>query len=582
MSHQSDLTNFIGAFVDELSKSGIKKVVVSPGSRSTPIAMLVKEHPHLETIVHIDERSAAFFALGIAKSTNEPVAILCTSGTAAANYFPAIAEAYYSRVPLLAITADRPHELRDVGAPQTMDQVNLYGKHVKWFVDMPLPEGSEEMARYAREICSRAIYTAKTRPFGPVHINFPLREPLIPDLKDPMKYSAGLKKRVQLSVGEKICGDEHFQMFAKEMPEKGVIVCGPMELSDEKFRKAIIRVAEVYGYPILADPLSNLRSGTREKEEIIDTYDAFLRVDHARQLLKPEVIIRFGAMPVSKSLLFYLQDHRDVPQYVIDGGQGWRDPAGSATQMIYCDEASFCLMLLKHHSNGSKRKTDWQRFWIEINNRVKKQLASITIEDLSEGKIAFYLNQLLPDQASLMVGNSMPIRDVDMYFHRTDQSIELLGNRGLNGIDGIVSTALGVSLSAKHPYLLIGDLSFYHDLNGLLLAKLYGLKLTIILLNNNGGGIFSMLPQAKEPAHFESLFGTPIHLTFEYGVRLYDGEYEKVESWSDFLEAMERAKKNEGLTVIEVFTNRKKNAELRRKMQEMISREIENWIELGK
>ncbi|WAA10044.1 2-succinyl-5-enolpyruvyl-6-hydroxy-3-cyclohexene-1-carboxylic-acid synthase [Fervidibacillus albus] len=575
LSHQRDLTRFIGAFVDELAKSGIRKVVVSPGSRSTPIAMLLAEHPHIKTIVHIDERSAAFFALGIAKSTNEPVALLCTSGTAAANYYPAIAEAYYYRVPLLAITADRPHELRDVGAPQTMDQVDLYGKHVKWFVDMPIPESSEKMVRYVREVCSRAVYTAKARPFGPVHINFPIREPLIPDLEDPQKFSAGSRKHVPLSIGRKMGTDEMLQSFGKDWPEKGVIVCGPMEYIDENFQREIIQVAKKFGYPILADPLSNLRSGSLEKEEIIDTYDSFFRNENVRHGLKPEIVIRFGAMPVSKPLLFYLQDHQDVPQYVVDGGMGWRDPAGSASQMIYCDETAFCEMLLNSIDHSSMRPKHWLKRWVKMNNRVKKQLDVISIDDLSEGKIAHQLTELLPDQACVMVGNSMPIRDVDTYFHRTDKSIKLLGNRGLNGIDGIVSTALGASLSEEHTYLLIGDLSFYHDLNGLLAAKQYGLKLTVILINNNGGGIFSMLPQAKHPSHFESLFGTPINLSFEYATRLYGAKYEKVETWSDFSNAMEKAKTDEGLTVIEVITDRRKNAEIRRRVMEAVVQEID-------
>jgi 2-succinyl-5-enolpyruvyl-6-hydroxy-3-cyclohexene-1-carboxylate synthase len=278
MNHQESLTAYIAAFVSELVLSGISDVVVSPGSRSTPMALVMAEHPDLKVHIHVDERSAAFFGLGMAKAQNKPVAILCTSGTAAANYFPAIVEAKYSRVPLLVLTADRPHELREVGAPQAIDQLHLYGHQVKWFADMALPEKSTEMLRYARTICARAVSIATQAPAGPVHLNFPFREPLIPIMNENLfELAERPKGYVKVQNGDSTISDEELQEIARELSgkEKGIIVCG--NLADEHFSKAVTALGAQLNYPILADPLSQLRSGSHELENIIEAYDTFLR-----------------------------------------------------------------------------------------------------------------------------------------------------------------------------------------------------------------------------------------------------------------------------------------------------------------
>ncbi|HYK72135.1 MAG TPA: 2-succinyl-5-enolpyruvyl-6-hydroxy-3-cyclohexene-1-carboxylic-acid synthase, partial [Pseudoneobacillus sp.] len=296
MNHQEALTAYTAAFVSELVESGVSDVVVSPGSRSTPMAMMMAEHPTLKVHIQIDERSAGFFALGMAKATRKPVALLCTSGTAAANYFPAIIEASYSRIPLIVLTADRPHELREVGAPQAIDQIHLYGKHVKAYFEMPLPEMESSMIRYVRMTCARAVSTARCNPTGPVHMNFPFREPLIPNLEQEELFTMGERtgSYVQIDHSSWTLNKEKFKELASLLAEhrNGIIVCGPMDHED--FNSEVVQLAEKLAFPILADPLSQLRSGVHNDQFIVDGYDNFLRNEDAKKNLKPDIILRFG------------------------------------------------------------------------------------------------------------------------------------------------------------------------------------------------------------------------------------------------------------------------------------------------
>lgn len=579
MDHQENLTAYVSAFVAELVKTGVRDVVISPGSRSTPMAMVMAEHPDLRVHIHIDERSAAFFALGIAKSLRKPVAILCTSGTAAANYYPAIIEAQYSRVPLIVLTADRPHELRDVGAPQAIDQIHLFGHHVKWFVEMAPPEKTDEMIRYARSVCARAAAIALRSPSGPVHLNFPFREPLVPNLgkEDLFDLPERPDGYVSVETGELTLSEETYKELAGifSQYDNGIIVCGP--LNDKLFAENITKLASALKFPILADPLSQLRSGKHSKDFIIDAYDTFLRNSDCKKALKPDIIIRFGAMPVSKALSIFIKENMDIPQFVIDGGAGWRDPAAAATNMIHCNETEFCKSIAKYVSE--KNHHPFLDKWLEINDLTKTELSKINeIEELSEGKLIYQLSDLIPDGATLFVGNSMPIRDLDTFFHVTDKSIRIMANRGANGIDGIISTAIGAASVLQPLYLIVGDLTFFHDLNGLLAAKLYDINIKILLVNNNGGGIFSFLPQASHPKNFELLFGTPIDLNFEHAVRMYNGKFEKITSWDQFKSTFLRNMNDSGLTVMEIPTARDRNVTEHRKLWNYVSREISNKI----
>ncbi len=578
MNHQESLTAYIAAVVAELIFSGVTDVVVSPGSRSTPMAMIMAEHPDLIVHIHVDERSAAFFALGIAKSLNRPVAILCTSGTAAANYFPAIVEARYARVPLIVLTADRPHELREVGAPQAIDQIHLYGKHVKWFSEMALPEKSDEIIRYARTVCARAVAIATSAPAGPVHLNFPFREPLIPKLDEELfELNERPNGYIKVQNGDLTLSDEHFQEIAKRLTKinKGVIICGNM--GDPEFPKAVTQLAEQLNFPILADPLSQLRSGQHSLENIIETYDTFLRVDDAKSFLKPDVILRFGAMPISKALTIFLKENGSAEQYVIDGGGGWRDPSALSTNMIFCNESLFCEKLLTYTVPNSS--SEFLTKWKKINGLTKENMTALRdITELSEGKLFYQLAEMVPEGATLFVGNSMPIRDLDSFFLNNNKAIKVMANRGANGIDGTVSTALGAALYSKSIFLVLGDLTFFHDLNGLIAAKLYNIDINILLVNNNGGGIFSFLPQSEHPKNFELLFGTPLDLEFEHAVKMFKGEFTKIEDWDHLESEMKKATHQTGLKVYELKTNRDNNRDEHREFWSFVSGEITNFV----
>ena len=579
MSHQISLTTYIAAFIAELVQTGVEDVVISPGSRSTPIAMVMAEHSDLRVHIHVDERSAAFFALGIAKASKKPVVLLCTSGTAAANYYPAIAEAKISRVPLVVVTADRPHELRDVGAPQTIDQIHLYGHHVKWFVEMAPPDHSLEMIRYARTVCARAVSTAIAAPAGPVHLNFPLREPLIPLLDEDNLFQQQERTAGYVNITQPtITLDEgQYNQFADFLQsiDNGIIICGQMD--EDEFSGAVVALAEKLNFPILADPLSQLRGGDRSKDNIIDTYDSFLRFDESKKILKPEFIIRFGSMPVSKALTNFLKENHAALQWVIDGGLGWRDPYLLSSEMIYCDETIFCREIEKRISYklDSRQLLRWQEF----NKLTKNVLSQINqVKEMSEGKVFYQLEELVPDGATIFVGNSMPIRDLDTFFHNTRKRFNIMANRGANGIDGTISTALGAATISQPLYLIVGDLTFFHDLNGLVAAKMKKLNITILLINNNGGGIFSFLPQASHSKHFELLFGTPLDLDFKHAVQMYGGQFMSISDWDHFSSALLQAGRTDGLKVIEVVTNRDSNVKEHRHLLEFVSQEINRFL----
>jgi 2-succinyl-5-enolpyruvyl-6-hydroxy-3-cyclohexene-1-carboxylate synthase len=578
MNHQDSLTAYIAAFVAELVITGVTDVVVSPGSRSTPMAMVMAEHPELKVHIHVDERSAAFFALGIAKSTKRAVAILCTSGTAAANYFPAIVEARYSRVPLIVLTADRPHELREVGAPQAIDQIHLYGQHVKWFAEMALPEKNNEVIRYARTVCARAAAIACQAPAGPVHLNFPLREPLIPKIDEELfKLEERPMGYVQVRNGELTINDEQLAEVAQMLKSysKGIIVCG--NIADERFAAAVTQLSDKLKFPILADPLSQLRSGKHNLENIIEGYDTFLRNEDAKEILRPEVILRFGAMPISKALTIFLKENHHINQFVIDGAGGWRDPGALSTEMIYCNETIFCERLLEFTDPNST--TDFLVKWQEVNRLTKENMARIKDNSqLSESGLFYQLADLLPEGATLFVGNSMPIRDIDSFFLNNKKSIKIIANRGANGIDGTVSTALGVAVYSKPLYLVLGDLTFFHDLNGLIAAKLYDIDIHIILINNNGGGIFSFLPQSEHPKNFELLFGTPLNIEFEHAVRMFNGSFVKVTDWDHFNEMMKKSHDTKGINVYEISTKRDRNTAEHREFWGSVSQEISVYV----
>ncbi|SFF97910.1 2-succinyl-5-enolpyruvyl-6-hydroxy-3-cyclohexene-1-carboxylic-acid synthase [Sporolactobacillus nakayamae] len=564
MNHQELVTRYLSAFIHTLSEHNVRTVVISPGSRSTPLAVLFEEHPDIQTYLDIDERSAGFLALGLAKASAQPVALLCTSGTAAANYYPAVIEAYFSRVPLIIITSDRPYELQHVAAPQTVDQQGMYGRHVKHYSQLELSEHDLSLLDYNQALASRAVAISVGLPRGPVHLNVPLREPLVPGrLNQSCATNATPVHQGVLALGQnQLKAISERIMSAK----KGVIICGITDTDARTF--GIIELAERAGFPVLADPLSQLRRGTHSMETIIETYDTFLRNEHIASAFDPDLIIRFGAPPVSKAIKLWME-HQTCANFVIDGGMEWRDPICMATEMIYCDEQRFCEDLLP--LINKKDGTEWLHSWLTINSTTKTVLSSISGEQLlNEEKVFLKLAEWLPEKANLFVGNSMPIRELDSFLFTHSQSAQIFANRGANGIDGVVSTAVGVALSRQRAILAIGDLSFFHDMNGLLAARQNQANLTIILVNNDGGGIFSFLPQASEKKHFESLFGTPHGLDFAHAAALYDAHYTKISDWGAFDAALDDSQSIDGLNIIEVPTKREDNVEKHHLLQRLL------------
>ena len=587
---------YVGAFVDELQRAGVGNVVICPGSRSTPLAIAFAEHPGMRTWMHVDERSAAYFGLGMAKRLRQPVALLCTSGTAAANFLPAIVEAKLTHVPLLVLTADRPHELRDNGAPQSIDQNRLYGTYVKWFVEVALPEATNAALRYIRTIAVRASALMQAIPAGPVHLNFPLREPLTPEAsldqplppdeqRDPVAWRGRPGNAPYVDVHDAQAGVPDATTIASltdmvRTVRRGLIIVGPND--DPSLTEPLVRLAQHLGYPMLADPLSQLRCGDQDSGMILSSYDAFLRIHSFTERAQPELVLRFGAMPTSKPLLLYLKRYASCPLVVIDGHNGWDEPTQLANELIHADPATLCQRLLSTlmQSDGKPSSSkEWIAMW-QSADRVARQTIQATIntfDQFFEGRVFSELASLLPDDTTLYVGNSMPVRDLDTFFSHTAQRVHIMGNRGANGIDGVVSSALGASAGAgqgKPALLVIGDLSFFHDLNGLLAARLHNLNLTIVLINNDGGGIFSFLPQAAYPEHFELLFGTPTGLDFRLAVQMYGGHYQKVESWEQFREQVSQGLENGGLHVIEVQTERVSNVQMHRQLWEVVAQAL--------
>jgi 2-succinyl-5-enolpyruvyl-6-hydroxy-3-cyclohexene-1-carboxylate synthase len=577
---------YIGAFVDELARSGMRHVCIAPGSRSTPLALTIAQHPALHVWMHLDERSAAFFALGMARALNEPVALLCTSGTAAANFFPAVVEASSACVPLLLLTADRPPELRDIGATQTIDQNRLYGSYPKWFVEVTLADATPELLRYARTLACRAVATAAAAPAGPVHLNFPFREPLVPVAADPPARMSGIdtlawygrpdgepwvtvRNAPPVAQADAI-RDIIAQLASARHP---LIICGPQ--FDADLAVPLGALANAIQAPLLADPLSQLRWGSHCRCAAIDRYDAALRDEATAAALVPDVVLRVGALPTSKALLQYVQRHGTARHMVVDAAR-WPDPALVAAEVIHADPRLLSEQLLACIQDESGRRAvdaDWLPAWRNVNALTDSALTEYMAarDEPFEGATLAEIANAIPDGGTLFVSSSMPVRDLDAFASGDDRNIRVLANRGANGIDGVVSSALGAAAARgeRSPndgplVLVIGDVAFYHDMNGLLAARLHALDATVVLLNNDGGGIFSFLPQAALPAHFEQLFGTPHGLHFKPVAELYGAQYHGADSLQSLRAGVLAGIDGTGLHIVEMRSDRARNLVLHR------------------
>jgi 2-succinyl-5-enolpyruvyl-6-hydroxy-3-cyclohexene-1-carboxylate synthase len=561
---------YISGFAAQLRASGVSQVVLCPGSRSTPLTVGFTGDASFRSWLHLDERSAGYFALGLAREVGEPVALVCTSGTAAANFLPAVIEASLSRVPLVVLTADRPPELRDVGAAQTIDQVALYGSHARWAVDMPVADGSEAVERYATRTAARAVELARGAPAGPVHLNFPFREPLISGSVAGAGAAPSMPA-IRVEPASVAISDELVARCAEAFADRrGVIVCGPE--SPPLPASEIATLAADFGWPVLADPLSGVRVGGHDLAMVLDSYDTLLRDPQFAAAVTPEVVLRFGAAMTSKATNGWLAGLTEAHHVVVDAA-GWRDPDALATEVVRADAEAFCSALLARLSGGDATEAQWASLWTAANAaaREAQRAALDAFDEPFEGRAGVELAAALPDGTTLVAGNSMPVRDLDSFLPSGERELRIVGTRGASGIDGVVSSAVGAAAGreagASGPVaLLVGDLSFFHDLNGLWALRRHGLDLTVLLVNNDGGGIFHFLPQAEAlPDRFEQWFGTPHGLDFRGAVEMHGGSFATLDGsgvgggWGD---ALTSAIGTPGLSVLELRTERVRNVEL--------------------
>jgi 2-succinyl-5-enolpyruvyl-6-hydroxy-3-cyclohexene-1-carboxylate synthase len=509
---------FAATFVDELAAAGLEVACIAPGSRSTPLAMALARHRAIRVFVHLDERSCSFFALGLAKAGGRPVALLCTSGTAAAEFHPAVLEADQSRTPLLILTADRPPELIGVGANQAVEQVRLYGGAVRWFHDPGPPVDSPGAEATWRRLAARAVAESLGSPPGPVHLNLPFREPLTPA---PGTAPAPLGKPGsggRAAAGRRVpdpgmVADLAAALRASRHP---LLVTGEMR-EGHGLRRAVEQLAKAAAMPLLAEPSSQLR--LRGASGLVEAYDALLRVPAWAGGQAPDLVLRLGAAPTSRPLNQWLAAH-PCETFVVDPDSPWRDPDGLATRLFRCEPADLLEAVSEQVSPSS---AGWQQGWVQAGQAAAAALdAALAANPMFEAHAVRALAGVLPDPADLMAGSSMPIRDVDTFWPAALPGQRFLGNRGASGIDGLVSTGLGIAAAGRAPAtLLLGDLSLYHDMNGLWALRRHGLRATVVVLDNNGGGIFSFLPQAEHADVFEELFGTPLDLDLVQVGRLY-------------------------------------------------------------
>ena len=558
------------AIVDELVRGGVSAACISPGSRSTPLTVAFDEHEAIRTFSHLDERAAAYFALGRARRTGEVTPLVCTSGTAAANYHPAVMEADQSRVPLLALTADRPPELRDSGANQTADQEKLYGAAVRWYADLPEPEAEARKLRSLRTTVARALTEAEGTDAGPVHLNCPFRKPLEPtevpgDVPEDLetlaaegRASEGSSAAAPAGVGagdsspafvERAQGapelpDDEIRQLADDFGvERGLIVAGPADPT-EVDPEAIVALAHATGFPILADPLSGLRFGGHTRvAPVLGGYDAYLDESVTADWPDPEAVLRIGASPTSKPLRKYLA-RTDAEQFVVDPAGKWREAEFTATDLVVADPSRLAEALSRVVAGPDSG--EWRGLWADAEEAHWDVVEGH--EGLFEGGIVADAVDAAPEPTTLFVSNSMPVRDLDRFAQPSPDAVTALGNRGVSGIDGITSAALGAgSATTDHLTLVIGDLAYYH-----------------------GGGIFHKLPIESFDPPFTEQFETPHGIDFEPTGDLYGFEYERVESREAFVDAYSEAVASDGSTVVEVVTDAADSHDVRDRLQEAV------------
>lgn len=561
-------TNSVWASIltETLKRLGLTTAVVCPGSRSTPLAIAVAQTDGVEAIPVLDERSASFFALGIARQLHRPVALICTSGTAAANFYPAVIEARESRVPLLVLTADRPPELRDCHSGQTIDQLKLYGVYPNWQTELALPSLEIGLLSYLRQTIVHAWETSLYPVPGPVHLNIPFRDPLAP-LPDENSFS---------SLESQFQPEDFFELISPQLPQlpqlprlpqlqewqqhhRGIIIAGLAEPTQAReYCGAIAQLAKTLKWPVLAEGLSPVRNYVDLNPYLISTYDLILRNQQLVEQLIPEIVVQIGELPTSRELRSWL--NATQPQrWVIDSSHHNFDPLHGKTVHL-----RLSIEQLAQAAYEAKPSTDYLQLWcaaeVQVRSAVDQTMARMN--QMFEGKAAWLLSKLLPPKTPIFIANSMPVRDVEFFWVPSNSAVQPFFNRGANGIDGTLSTALGMAHGNQSSVMLTGDLALLHDTNGFLLRNKFVGHLTIVLINNNGGGIFETLPIAKFEPPFEDFFATPQNINFARMCATYEVEHQLIDSWEQ-LRQLFNPLPTSGIRVLELQTNRKADAQWR-------------------
>jgi 2-succinyl-5-enolpyruvyl-6-hydroxy-3-cyclohexene-1-carboxylate synthase len=567
-------TALASALVEELARCGVAHACVAPGSRSAPLALALWNEPEIRVWTHVDERCAGFFAVGAAQGSGRPVVILTTSGTAGANLHPAVAEANEARVPLIVLTADRPPELRGRGAGQTIDQLKLYGSAVRWFCELGTADADDEGLLHFRSAAARAFAEATGPTPGPVHLNVPLREPLAPVAVDvsvtaeqPLAADgrSGGSPLTRVRSPDIAPNAELIASLGAAIAEtpRGVIVAGRQR--DPGLAGPIARLARAAGYPILAEPTSQLRSGEHDRDTVIAPYDALLR--RPPEQLRPDLVIRVGDMPTSKALRLWLAGNHNCRQVVVDPEYGWNEPTWTAEEILRV--APSLLSDALADAVGQRSGTAWLGSWQEAGRAVDAAIDAFLEslgDELFEPRIYREMAPRLPAGSTVYVSSSMPVRDLETFFPSLTTPLCFLANRGANGIDGVISSGLGAAAVAPGPaYVLLGDVALYHDMNGLLAMKRLGVEATIVVLNNGGGGIFDFLPIADHPEGYEELFATPTGLDCAAIADLYGLRFTRLSSYGELAAALGAP----GL--VEVPLDRSRNVELHRELFERVA-----------
>jgi 2-succinyl-5-enolpyruvyl-6-hydroxy-3-cyclohexene-1-carboxylate synthase len=554
--------------IAELVRCGVDQFIITPGYRSAPLALAAISHPDTHYTVHFDERGSAFFALGYGRATRKPCVWITTSGTAAANGLPAIVEASVEHVPMMCLTADRPPELRDTGANQTIDQVHLFGRYPRWFVDLPAPAAEQDGA-YIRTTIDQAVHRACA---GPVHLNCMFREPLLEEDREEksipeMSWSTEERRRTQYmtSEGGTVAPSQRLVQNICEA-QRGLIVAG--RLQGPKEGKAIHALAEHLGWPLMAD----ISAPVPAAENMVTFFDLIVSSERFACQYFPDVVLQFGGPLVSKKLQQFLSHARAETYALIAPYSDRIDPHHVLTDRIQSRIARFCNYLLGEIPQGNSHST-WIEVWMRANTIVRRTLVSLIDHELSEPAIAWMLSRLSDRTNWIFGASSMPIRDLQAFLER-DATPRVFANRGASGIDGTLATAAGIARGQSGSgTVLLGDLAMLHDLNSLALLKDY--DITIVVINNNGGGIFNMLPIALEQEPFEVVLGTPHGMDFRFAAEQFQIPYTLVDSCAQFQESWQAAAASAGPNLIEIKTNRRENADLHETIYRRVNEAIE-------